>query len=247
MPRRTPRDARRRALGQNFLHDQSVVAEIIGTLHPPPGALVVDLGAGAGALTKAAAARKARVLAVELDPHYVHLLRSLAPGWGAVEVRAGDALRVPFPTERFYLVSNPPYGIGTRLVRRILSDAHGLVRGVVVLQRETALRLAGQGRFAAAWAPWFELSVQGRIAPRAFRPAPGVESALLTIVPRPVPLLSPAAFSGYDAFLSRVFSGRAPTLAQRLPAKALRAAGIPRGATPTSVAPEAYARLYNAL
>jgi 23S rRNA (adenine-N6)-dimethyltransferase len=118
---------------------------------------------------------------------------------------------------------------------------------VIVLQRETALRLAGSGRFAAAWAPWFELAVQGRIPPRAFPPAPSVESALLTIVPRPVPLLSPAAFSGYDAFLNRVFSGRAPTLAQRLPGYALRAAGIPRGATPASVPPEAYARLDNAL
>ena len=73
MPRRTPREARRRALGQNFLHDQSVVAETIGTRHPPPGALVVDLGAGAGALTKAAAQRGTRVVAVELDPYYVRV------------------------------------------------------------------------------------------------------------------------------------------------------------------------------
>ena len=43
------RDARRRALGQNFLHDQSVVDDIISTLHPPPGREQVDLGAGAGA------------------------------------------------------------------------------------------------------------------------------------------------------------------------------------------------------
>jgi 23S rRNA (adenine-N6)-dimethyltransferase len=242
MPRRTPRDARRRALGQNFLHDQSVVAEIVGTLHPPPGALVVDLGAGAGALTRVAAQEGRRVLAVELDPHYVQLLRSRAGSWGAVEVRAANALDVPFPNERFHLVANAPYGIGTELVRRVLRDAHGLERGVIVLQRETAHRLARHGRFAASWAPWFELRVHGRIAPRAFRPAPSVESALLTIVPRPVPLLSPAAFAAYDAFLTRVFSGR-----ERLKARALRAAGLPRGATPGSIAPEAYARLFSAL
>lgn len=249
MPRRTPRDARRRALGQNFLHDQSVVAEVIGTLHPPPGALVVDLGAGAGALTRAAAARGARVLAIELDPHYARALRTHAPAWGDVHVVAGDALRVPFPRERFHLVSNAPYGIGTKLVRRVLQEAHGLERGVLVLQRETALRLAGGGRFAAAWAPWFELRAHGRIPPRAFRPAPSVESALLTIVPRPVPLLSPAAFASYDAFLTRLFSGRGNTLAERFPGprKALAAAEIPRHATPGSVPPEAFVRLYTAL
>jgi len=249
MPRRTPRDARRRALGQNFLHDQSVVAGIIGTLHPPPGTLVVDLGAGAGALTSAVAARGARVLAVELDPAWVRELRSHAPGWGNVTVLAGDALRVPFPAERFSVVSSAPYGIGTKLVRRLLTDAHGLVRAVVVLQREAALRLAGGGRFAAAWAPWFELSVHGRIPARAFRPAPSVESAILTIVPRPVPLLSPAAYPGYDQFLSAAFAGRGATLAQRLGVRprALSALGLPRDATPGAVPPEAYARVFMAL
>ena len=83
---------------------------------------------------------------------------------------------MPFPHERFHLVANAPYGIGTQLVRRVLRDAHGLVRGVIVLQRETAHRLARNGRFAASWAPWFELRVQARIPPQAFRPVPSVES-----------------------------------------------------------------------
>jgi 23S rRNA (adenine-N6)-dimethyltransferase len=249
MPRRTPRDACRRAFGQNFLHDQSVVADVIGTLHPPPGALVVDLGAGAGALTSAAAARAARVIAVELDPAWTRLLRSRAGAWGDVEVIAGDALRVPFPSERFYVVSSAPYGIGTKLVRRVLTDAHGLVRGVIVLQREAALRLARGGRFAASWAPWFELRVQGRIPPRAFRPVPSVESAMLTIVPRPVPLLSPAAFPAYDAFLDSVFRGRGARLADRLGDRrravaALAAAGVARDVTPSAVPPDIYARLF---
>ena len=165
---------------------------------------------------------------------------------GAVTVLAGDALRVPFPAERFSVVSSAPYAIGTELVRRLLTDAHGLTRAVVVLQRETALRLAGGGRFAAAWAPWFELRVHGRIPARAFRPVPSVESAILTIVPRPVPLLSPAAYPGYDAFLRAAFAGRGNTLAHRLGVRpaALDALGLPRDATPGVVPPEVYARVF---
>ena len=87
--------------------------------------------------------------------------------------------------------------------------------------------------------------MHGRIPPRAFRPAPSVESAILTIVPRPVPLLSPAAFADYDAFITKVFSGRGNTLAQRVgDARVLSRAAIPRDATPTSVPPEAFARLF---
>jgi len=259
VPRRTPRDARRRTLGQNFLHDQGVIADVVGTLHPPPGALVVDLGAGAGALTAAAAARGARVVAVELDPAWLAVLRTRAPGWGAVEVVPGDLLAVPLPAEPYLVLASAPYAIGTRLVRRLLSDAHGLVRAAVVLQHETARRLAGRprcGRFAATWAPWFELRVARRIPARAFRPIPAVDSAVLTLAPRAAPLLSPAAYRDYDRFLAAVFDGRGRTLADRLARhagdrrralRALEAAGVPPAATPSAVAPEVYPRLFRPL
>jgi 23S rRNA (adenine-N6)-dimethyltransferase len=254
--RRTPRDQRRRALSQNFVHDQGVVADVVGTLHPPPDALVVDLGAGAGALTAAAAARGARVVAVELDPAWVARLRSRAPGWGAVEIVAGDLLVTPLPAEPYFVLSNAPFGIGTQLVRRLLSEAHGLVRAAVVLQREAALRLAGRpraGRFAATWAPWFDLRVGRRIPAAAFRPVPSVDAAVLTVAPRAAPLLSPAAYPEYDAFLAAVFAARGRTLADRLVRRAggrrralaaLDAVGLPRSTTPASVPPLAYPRLF---
>lgn len=247
MPRRTPADARRRALGQNFLSDPAVIADVIGTLHPPPGGLIVDVGAGAGALTRAARDAGHRVRAIELDPRYVRELR--AHGF---EVVHGDALRVPWPAEPFCVLSSAPYGIGTQLVRRLLTDAHGLVAATLVLQRETAHRLAGApraGRFAATWAPWFAIEVGRTIPARAFRPVPSVDSAILTVVPREVPLLSPAAFAEYDRFLDRAFAGRGRTLAERLGrggAKAVAAAGHARTATPSAVPPADYAAVFTA-
>ena len=60
-------------------------------------------------------------------------------------------------------------------------------------------------------------------------PSPSVDSAILTIVPRPIPLLSPAAYPDYDAFLRAAFSGRGNTLARRLGVRpaALRRARAP--------------------
>ncbi|HEY8583104.1 MAG TPA: rRNA adenine N-6-methyltransferase family protein [Capillimicrobium sp.] len=258
MPRRTPADARRRALGQNFLHDQQVVADVLNTIHPPPSGLVVDLGAGAGALTAAAAARGWRVLAVELDPRWAAHLRARARGWGDVTVVHGDALAVALPAEPFAVVSSAPYGAGTAIVRRLLTDAHGLGEAAIVLQLEAARRLAGRprsSRFAAQHAPWFAVDVGRRIAPEAFRPVPSVRSAVLRLAPRARPLLSPAAYAPYDAFLARIFARREPTLGERLRAvagggaarRALSSAGAAAGAQPSAVAPEAYARLFAAL
>jgi 23S rRNA (adenine-N6)-dimethyltransferase len=258
MPPRTARDARRRALGQNFLVDERAIAAVVGTLDPPPGALVLDLGAGAGALTAAVAARGARVLAVERDPGWARALRERAAGWGDVAVVHGDALAVPFPRVPFLVVSSAPYGISTKLVRRLLQDAHGLERAVLVLQLQAARRLAGRpagGRFAATWAPWFELRVRRRIPAAAFRPVPSVVSAILTLAPRDVPLLSPAAFPAYERMLGAVFGGRGRTVAERLGralgrrrvAAALSRAGIERAALPSAVAPEHYSALFAAL
>jgi 23S rRNA (adenine-N6)-dimethyltransferase len=251
MPRRSQRDERRRALGQNFLIDERIVADVLGALHPPPGALVVDLGAGAGALTLAAARGGHRVLAVEIDPAWARVLRDRTAALDDVRVLRGDALEVRLPAEPFWAMSAAPYGIGTALVRRLLSDAHGLAAAAVVLQRETARRLAGRprtGRFAATWAPWFELAVIRSIPAAAFRPRPSVESALLLVTPRRRPLLSPAAFGAYVRFLDAPFGGRGRTLRDRLgpgAAAALAGIGVPRSATPSAVPPDVYASLFS--
>jgi 23S rRNA (adenine-N6)-dimethyltransferase len=257
VPPRTPRDARRRALAQNFLVDDRAIAAIIGTVHPPPGGLVVDLGAGAGALTAPLAAAGARVLAVERDPHWARVLRSRAPQWGAVEVLEADLLTVPLPPGPHRVVSDAPFNLGTRLVRRLLTEAHGLQGAVLVLQRETARRLAGvprAGRFAATWAPWFALAVPHTLPAAAFRPIPRVDAAVLTVVPREVPLLSPAAFGAYEAFVGALFAARGATLLDRLAGlpggrarAALALAEVPRSATPGRVPPAAYAALFGAL
>jgi 23S rRNA (adenine-N6)-dimethyltransferase len=247
----------RAQLAQNFLVDDRVIAGVVGTLHPPPGSTVLDLGAGAGALTEHAARLGAHVIAVERDPRWVSHLRAHAPGWGSVEVAQGDILSIALPREPYLVLSNAPFNVGTALVRRLLTEAHGLVRAVLVLQRETARRLAGRprcGRFAATWAPWFELRVQDPIPARAFRPVPNVDAAVLSLTPRAVPLLSPAAYREYDAFLGAVFSGRDSTVTERIARRfgrararaAAAAAGLDRAATPSGLRPETYALLFGA-
>lgn len=66
--RRSDRDQRRRSLSQNFLVDQALISELIDDLKIGEDELVVDLGAGSGALTVPLASKGARVWAVERDP-----------------------------------------------------------------------------------------------------------------------------------------------------------------------------------
>ena len=72
----TERDERRRSYGQNFLVDRPLIDRFVAGLDLGPDDLVVDLGAGTGALTRPLAATGAAVWAVESDPVWARRLRT---------------------------------------------------------------------------------------------------------------------------------------------------------------------------
>ena len=196
--RTTERDRRRRALGQNFLTDRQLLTEIIDDLDVRPTELVVDLGAGAGAITRALLDHNAHVWAVEVDHEWVKRLRDrfeAAPPTHNVRVIGTDLRHLRLPREPYRVVANPPFGLTTEILAKLLDEPdRGPVRADLVVQKEVAIKLARQPPAtlrAAAWAPWWEFSVGATITRDSFRPRPSVDAAVLTIVRREPPVLPP--------------------------------------------------------
>jgi len=185
---RTARDDRRRSDGQNFLVDQALVRRLVGTLDITPGELVVDIGAGRGALTFACATAGARVIAIERDPVWARQLaahvrdRALA---NRIEVVRADALTWRVPDEPFRVIANPPFGMSTDLLTRLLGDpVHAPDRCDLILQLEVVRKRCQtppDTLRSAAWAPWWTFAAGPTIPRTAFRPVPRVDAALLTI------------------------------------------------------------------
>jgi 23S rRNA (adenine-N6)-dimethyltransferase len=129
------------------------------------GELVVDLGAGSGALTRPLVETGARVLAVELHARRVADLRASAPGATVVCCTIED---FRFPRRPFRVVANPPFSQSSSIVRRLLderlTEAH-LVVPVQVAQRWQRKR---PGRCSYR-----------RLPRSAFRPAAPVPTAVL--------------------------------------------------------------------
>jgi 23S rRNA (adenine-N6)-dimethyltransferase len=213
------RAVRRRVLSQNFLVDHRAIDALVGGSGVAEGDLVLDIGAGNGLISQALARRGATVVAIERDPALALRLRARFGTWPAVTVVEDDVLTTPLPSEPFRVVANIPFGITTKILRRLLEDAAGLTRADVIVQAEVARKRGTRGRgtlLNACWEPWFEFGTGARIPATAFRPRPRVDAAVLIVARRDPPLLDPASRREYTAFVTAAFEGARPTVASAL-------------------------------
>jgi 23S rRNA (adenine-N6)-dimethyltransferase len=204
--RRSARDHRRRSLGQNFLRDRQLANALASRVGP--GELVVEFGAGHGAVTIPLARTGAQVLAIERDLVWVHRLTRRLSTLGLaerVQVRAGDLLDVPLPRQPYRVVASPPFNLTTALLHRLLDDPiAGPERADLVVQWEVALKRSVQPPrtlLSTTWAPWWQLDIVRRIPRHAFRPTPAADAAWLTITKRRPPILSPSLAPLFSTFV----------------------------------------------
>ena len=199
--RRTDRDWRRRQLGQNFL-DPATADQIVDQAAFAPGELVLEIGAGSGAITRALARRALRVIAVEPDPVWARRLRD-----HDVRVIERDFLAVTLPREPFRVFGSLPFARTTDILHRLLDDpAIAMRRADVVVQWEVAVKRAASPPVtlvSTAWAPWWEMHLARRIPAAMFRPVPRVDAGLLVITRRDPPLLPIAMARPYADFVQR--------------------------------------------
>ncbi len=197
-------------LGQNFLVDPKVLADIAGEAEVGPGDHILEVGAGAGMLTVELARRAAAVAAVELDRRLMEILAQVLAGFGNVRVIRGDILKTD-PDEVFAalaekagppagvrrVVANLPYYITSPVIMKFLEEAPTYrlpwTSMTVTIQREVADRLlagpGGKEYGAITLAVNYYAKVRGGrvIPPGAFRPAPKVSSRVVTFIRRERP------------------------------------------------------------
>jgi len=203
----------RKSLGQNFLVDPNIVRKIVEVAAVDHETRVLEVGAGAGTLTRGLASAGARVLAYEVDERLRPLLDAVLEGLN-VEVRFADASAVDLPAvlegEGWVVVANLPYNVGTPLLLGLLRHAPQIDRFVVMLQREAAERIAAAPGSKAYGLPSVVAQLHGavqiafRVAASVFLPPPQVESAVVVIRRRPAhPLAEEAIELAAAAFGQR--------------------------------------------
>ncbi len=220
MPGRSRRHASSVSLSQHLLRDKPVAERIIASTGLAPPSRVFDLGAGDGALTAAVAARGCRVVAVEVDRELWSRLRARFRGDGCVEAVLADLLCVELPTRgRYAVVSNVPFALTARLMRRLQALPNPPDDAWLVMQQEAARKWAGLGHETLASVLLkvrFEVEVTLSLRRSDFVPRPGVDTVLVHLHRRPAPVFRGGNARAFEAFVRRAFEGPRSAEARQL-------------------------------
>ncbi|MGW7725379.1 ErmE/ErmH/ErmO/ErmR family 23S rRNA (adenine(2058)-N(6))-methyltransferase [Streptomyces canus] len=247
-----------RVLSQNFLTDRGAAARLAGLAVPRPTPLLLEVGAGKGALTELLAPRCRRLLAYEIDSRLVPVLRERFSDTPHVQVVEGDFLVARPPRTPFAVAGNVPFSRTADIVDWCLR-APALTDATLLTQLEYARKRTGDyGRWTQltvlSW-PRHDWRLVGRVGRHSFRPAPRVDAGILRIGRRHTPLLGPAALHGWRHLVELGFSGVGGSLhaslcrahPRRRVDAAFRSAGLDRRSLVGEVAPVHWLRLYEVL
>ena len=191
----------KKGLGQHFLIDQATIRQIVAAVAAPPGARVVEIGPGEGALTGDLLQRYPDLVALEVNEEAIMHLRRRFPD---LDVRASDVLEVhwaalagettadgrPVTAEEgtgLTVVGNLPYYITSPILFGLLDARQHVARAVVMVQREVADRLGAPpgSKTYGTLSVYFSLYAGAEkildVSRLCFRPPPAVESAVVVL------------------------------------------------------------------
>ncbi|MEM2522331.1 MAG: 16S rRNA (adenine(1518)-N(6)/adenine(1519)-N(6))-dimethyltransferase RsmA [Candidatus Bathyarchaeia archaeon] len=186
--------------GQHFMVYDSIFKRLAEYGALTSDDIVLDVGAGLGFLTRFLAGQCRKVLAVEIDPKLVKVLRENLKFLPNVEIFEGDVLKLSIPQFN-KVVSIPPYNISSDLL--LWLSEREFTCGVLVFQQEFAERIvAPVGSENYGWLTvlayhQLEIELLDQVPKWMFYPQPKVDSVIVRLRPKsspPFPLKSKALF-----------------------------------------------------
>lgn len=180
----------KKQLGQNFITDKNLLSSIVALSGAEESDTVVEIGCGAGTLTRALAQRVKRVISFEVDKTLAPVLERTLSGLENVEVVFRDFLKVDMTgfesgLEGYTVVANLPYYVTTPLIMKLIESSEKCKGLCVMVQEEVADRLCAKagtaeyGAITAMVALRAQCSVVKRVPRTLFTPRPNVDSAVV--------------------------------------------------------------------
>lgn len=181
----------KKSLGQNFLQDQNIINKIASSLAPSKNDLIIEIGPGAGALTKELVKKECDVICFEIDKRLKNALNKLESDNNNLKVIFEDFLKVNIKAyidakkyNNLYFVGNLPYYITTAIINKIIKECTPY-EIVIMVQKEVADRFNANpgsreyGSLSVFLKYNFEIEKVCDVNKKCFEPIPKVDSAVI--------------------------------------------------------------------
>lgn len=200
---------------QHFLRNPHLIAELIGHSNIRRGDLVIDIGAGSGAITTVLARRCRQVLAYENEPGALNKLQQNMRRHKNVKVIAQDFLLAKLPDEPYKVFANIPFHLSADIVRKLTNndETHTPQAIYLIVQKQFAQKLVPSDRhftsqLGTQLAPWWQTRIRRPLRRTDFTPPPAVDTVLLELKPRSEPLLSTLERDKYQSFVAKCYASQ---------------------------------------
>ena len=219
----------KKRLGQNFLVNPDVIADIIDFAQITKDDVVLEIGPGVGFVTEQLVKHAKKVIAVELDEEAIKELEKL--DCDNLQIIHNDILKTDLSDlceEKIKVVANIPYYITSPIIAHLLGEIDDLenknrnkiIDIILMVQEEVARRIVATensvskqyGLLTILSQFWADCSIIRLVGRRSFYPAPKVNSALVSLKVRKEPLLKLSDYKHFRKTIKAAFSQRRKTL-----------------------------------
>lgn len=219
----------KKRLGQNFLINPDVIADIIDFAGITKEDTVLEIGPGVGFVTEQLVKHAKKVIAVELDEEAIKELEKL--DCDNLEIIHNDILKTDISAlteDNVKVVANIPYYITSPIIAHLLGEIDDLnnknrnkIKDIILMvQEEVARRIVATeksqskqyGLLTILSQFWADCEIIRLVGRKSFYPAPKVNSALVSLKVRKEPLLKLDDYSFFRRVIKAAFSQRRKTL-----------------------------------
>lgn len=185
----------RKRFGQNFLHDDHVIENIIAAIQPKKDQALVEIGPGLAALTMPISQYVDHLTVIEIDRDLAARLQQNPFLKDKLTVIEQDAMTVDFnelsqqKKQPLRVFGNLPYNISTPLMFHLFQYTNAISDMHFMLQKEVVNRLVAgpnskaYGRLSVMAQYYCQIIPVLEVPPYAFKPAPKVDSAVVKLIP----------------------------------------------------------------
>lgn len=183
----------KKSLGQNFLSSKRALGQIVRAGNLQAGEIVLEIGPGRGVLTRALLDTGVKVIAIEKDRELMVFLNEKFKkeiSSGQLKILEGDVLElelvdVGLENEKYKIIANIPYYITGQFLKKFLSHKNQPQSMVLLLQKEVVTRIIARDKkesiLSMSVKVYGEPKLIGKVPARDFKPAPKVDSAIISI------------------------------------------------------------------